>query len=211
MISLKDDGLWWPDNDVGCKPWTEAESWIPGYIADVCDQLNIKKSNIIHAGGNVGKYALSYAEYFDAVYVAEPESINYACLEKNCAPIDNIKYFNVAFGDVNSTCSIKTADISNCGLYKINNMDGAINMVTIDQLNISDVSVIHLDIEGFELPALKGAVETIKINKPLIAVEANDKSDEYGYGIQQIREFLHSLGYNIERSYASEVMFYYET
>ena len=211
MITLKDDGLWWPIDDTLCKDWTHTEGWIPQYISDSCDQLNIKKHVIIHAGGNVGVYALEYADQFETVVVAEPNPINFECLHNNCASTLNIKLMNVAFGNSNTECTMDTENISNCGLNRIVSFQpGNIKMIQIDDMALTNVSVIHLDVEGFELPALIGAVETIKTNKPLIAVEVNDKCEYYGYSITDIRQFLYQLGYNMERQYASEVMFYYE-
>lgn len=50
-----------------------------------------------------------------------------------------------------------------------------IPLVTIDQLGITDLSLIQLDIEGFERHALTGAETTIAAQRPVIVVE--DKAD----------------------------------
>ena len=46
-------------------------------------------------------------------------------------------------------------------------------VMTIDQFHIDDLSLIQLDVEGFELPVLQGAVDTIRAHEPVIVVEDN--------------------------------------
>ena len=69
-----------------------------------------------------------------------------------------------------------------------------IETVTIDSLNLLDVVLIKLDIEGMEYQALNGAVETIKHSQPLIAFEhhkTNRKAAE---------QLLKNIGYQIYTS-----------
>lgn len=55
--------------------------------------------------------------------------------------------------------------------------------VTIDSLNLDSCDVIHLDIEGYETNALRGAMKTIQKYKPLIVLETwdNDLMASIGY------------------------------
>lgn len=46
-------------------------------------------------------------------------------------------------------------------------------MLSIDQLAIGDLSIIQLDVEGYELPVLKGASCTIRAQQPVIVIEDN--------------------------------------
>ncbi len=73
--------------------------------------------------------------------------------------------------------------------------------------NIPNVSIIHLDIEGFELIALRGAQETIKKWKPMIAVEDLGNSENYGYSIDVLESFLNQFGYHEYLPYGSERMY----
>lgn len=61
-----------------------------------------------------------------------------------------------------------------------------IALVSIDQFAIADLSLIQLDVEGYELPILQGAVETIKKRRPVIVIE-DDRKNCAG--------FLGGLGY----------------
>jgi hypothetical protein len=50
--------------------------------------------------------------------------------------------------------------------------------ITLDSIKPKDVDLIHLDVEGHEYNALKGAVKTITKYKPLIVVEMTEKTDK---------------------------------
>jgi FkbM family methyltransferase len=61
-----------------------------------------------------------------------------------------------------------------------------ISLMSIDQLMIADLSLIQLDVEGYELPVLQGAIATIKSRQPVIVIEDNRKN---------CAGFLRQLGY----------------
>jgi FkbM family methyltransferase len=46
-------------------------------------------------------------------------------------------------------------------------------VMSIDQFHIDDLSLVQLDVEGFELPVLQGAVNTIRACEPVIVIEDN--------------------------------------
>jgi FkbM family methyltransferase len=75
--------------------------------------------------------------------------------------------------------------ISNAGdEYIKNNKDNlietSVDLNTLDYFNFENVSVIKLDVEGYELIVLEGSLNTIHKNKPVILIEIWEKSmNEY--------------------------------
>lgn len=67
----------------------------------------------------------------------------------------------------------------------------AIEKITIDALALPRVDFIKLDIEGMELEALKGAVETIARSQPIFLVESIKA------GRENLRAFLQQQGYKV--------------
>jgi FkbM family methyltransferase len=61
-----------------------------------------------------------------------------------------------------------------------------ITLLSIDQFAIEDLSLIQLDVEGYELPVLQGAVETIERQQPVIVIEDDRRN---------CSELLNELGY----------------
>jgi FkbM family methyltransferase len=59
-------------------------------------------------------------------------------------------------------------------------------VVTVDQFGIGDLALLQLDVEGFELPVLQGALETIRSCEPVIVLEDNRNN---------CAAFLADLGY----------------
>ena len=62
------------------------------------------------------------------------------------------------------------------------------------------VNLIKLDIQGYELPALKGAKETLKRYKPIIICELMDNKED-------VKKFLNNLGYEEIYSFKKDKIF----
>jgi FkbM family methyltransferase len=58
---------------------------------------------------------------------------------------------------------------------------------------------IKIDVEGFELPALKGAERTLRESKPVIICEINHVHGRFGTRVTDLVEMLASQGYKMHR------------
>ena len=67
-------------------------------------------------------------------------------------------------------------------------------MKTLDSFAFDSVDIIKIDAEGYELPVLQGAKETISRNRPWIQVEGNKSGERYGRTKVDIKNFLSDLG-----------------
>jgi FkbM family methyltransferase len=52
--------------------------------------------------------------------------------------------------------------------------------VTVDSLDLSDVRFVKVDVEGHELPALRGAEQTVRRDRPLLLVEVEERIQPIG-------------------------------
>lgn len=206
-ISKREDGLYWPDSDInGCYEWTNTEL----YTIDIVVETSVLRRSIIHAGGNVGSYALKFSNSFETVYVFEPNYENFKCLALNTAEKENIFPFRSALGNTPGQISMVNTNSDNCGTFQVKG-PGTIPLLTIDSLNLADVDCIHLDIEGYELPALMGAIQTIKRCKPLLVVEWLNHGENYGWTKEDMINFLVNLGYTRMKQIGSDMMFKHES
>ena len=73
-----------------------------------------------------------------------------------------------------------------------------VEIVTLDSFALSDVSFLKMDVEGHEVEALKGAVETLKRCRPTVMVEVKDRN------VEAVVAFFLDLGY--ERKTLAELI-----
>ena len=143
-----------------------------------------KKGTMLDVGGNIGIWAKPMAEHFEKVITFEPAPRNLEALKFNIAGISNIELIEKGVGENN----IKSAEFhdtfKNCGGIKIAELSGretgkendfTAEVISIDSLELNECDLIKIDVEGYEFPVLKGAIETIKRCKPWIIVEKNDE------------------------------------
>ena len=68
-----------------------------------------------------------------------------------------------------------------------------------ERCDVKGISLIKIDVEGFEMNVLKGATQTLKKNKPDLFVEVNDKFlHRQGDSARKLLELLQSFGYSIK-------------
>lgn len=74
---------------------------------------------------------------------------------------------------------------------------GDVPVRTLDSYGFTDVAVIKIDVENMELAVLRGAMETIQRERPVIYAEAWEKGDY----LETHRAFLEPLGYSYARRF----------
>ncbi len=149
------------------------------FVKYFCSKFN---GSIIHAGTFFGDMLPSFSKYVsNTIYAFEPVLENFVLskltVEKN--NLSNVIIYNSALSEKIENLRINTMDIGGVHRGGSSNIDtkGVIcGTMKIDSLKAQDIILIHLDIEGHELFALKGALETIKLCKPVIAIEDNTRN-----------------------------------
>ena len=181
----------WPVRDKTCwRFMTVLAPDLPHRIAKFVSH----RVTMIQAGGNCGVYVKQYAELFETVYTFEPDPTNFHCLQQNVQDA-HVHKVQACLGESPGHVGLYTQG-KNAGGYYINSSHGPLEMRTVDSLQLDSCNLIHLDIEGYELPALRGSVETIKRHHPVIALEYKDnQAQRYNYSLYQLEEFLSAMDY----------------
>jgi len=177
----------WPFSDKYTYNLIMAD-WMSGIQPYILNNPELKNGTVIQAGGNCGVYPLLLSEHFKRVYTFEPDMINFFCLVNN-TQMPNISKFNCALGDKPGNVKIVTRDEKNVGMNMVsetNEID--VPVVTIDSFDFQNVTLIQLDLEGYEPQALRGAINTIKKWKPHLILEC-------AANYEQVREVIEPLGY----------------
>ena len=182
----KERTMWWPYFDH--KPKNNWKMIKAGMGAiEVLLPLVPQKSVCVQAGGHLGYWPNRLAQVFKTVHTFEADPIVYQCLIRNLKG-ENIKSYSEALGS--SKCELLLRRGASAGGSKIwPEGDIKVKVVTIDSLNLTACDAIILDIEGYEIQALEGAIETIKKFSPILHLE---KLDHCALALDF---YIYSIGY----------------
>lgn len=191
------DGFFWPADDRSAR-----QVILRDRDADVANMLKHTPGRqlIVQAGANVGVYPIALAKHFEVVVTCEPDPTNCECLAKNLNAHDpelRVRSVRAAFGAAEGVCSPVVVSEGNCGAHRVDYAAGEVPVITIDSLKLEACDGLWLDLEGSELFALQGAVETIKRFGPTIRIE--DKGlDARFFNVPrgEVQTFLAGLGYS---------------
>jgi len=210
-------GIWWTKNDGDgvsetgagrdscCYDLTMNQPNEPANISAFVPNKRI----MVQAGGNVGFFTKQYADIFDLVYTFEPDPLLFYCLNRNVQQSNVIK-FQAAVGDVHRCIAMgRKAASNNAGSLNVVG-GGTIPMLLIDDLNLPGCDLIHLDVEGYEGFAVKGAMETIKKYKPVLSLEIAGWEARYGMTPQDIYSQIVEVGYKYVTSIDVNAIFIHD-
>jgi len=192
---------------------------ITGGFSDNIQQYAIslikdKNKNILDIGANLGTFTIPIAKYINSgmVYSFEVQKIIFIQLCSNiflnkltnvypihglvCDKIIN-KFSNIILPDYKNN--------NNLGGYTvldqksdINSIEEKVRNIVIDDLNINNIGLIKIDIEGSEIYALKGMENTLKNNNyPPIIFECWNADFFKDKKIELFEYITNKLNYNI--------------
>lgn len=135
----------------------------------------------IDIGAHVGFYTIGLAPRFDAVIAYEPSHAQHAWLAHNVRlnGFAHVEVNEVALGDEVGTATLHVLSYEgglNSLAPDVASRYQAIDqyevpVVVLDDRELTDVDLLKVDVEGYELPVLRGAARTIAASRPLILLE----------------------------------------
>lgn len=148
----------------------------------------------LDVGAHIGDYSSAMAGIFQHVTAFEPSPRSFELLKANTACYQNVTIHPNALGNKTGTVMFTTAGKS-LSHRVADDGDTEVIMTSIDDAGMwYGCDFIKIDVEGYELEVLWGAVSLIKRTHPLVMIE---ESFDPTYGAS---EFLKTLGYKqVER------------
>jgi FkbM family methyltransferase len=147
------------------------------------------KRTFVDVGANVGIWSYPMIGKFQKVISYEPSRQNIECLIANVG--DGIELRTKAVANFVGEADFHQAG-KNCGDGKLCRPGipsmYTVPVVTLDSENLETVDLIKIDVQGWELEVLQGAINLIKSQNPWVIFEVNQDIDV-------CCELMESLGY----------------
>jgi len=148
-------------------------------------------------GSNIGQWTRPLAKRFQSVVCFEPNPNFRECFEKNIQEKNVLLW---PYGLSNKEHKAKQ-DFNSTVLHE---EDGDIDCRTLDSFGLTNIDFVKIDVDGFEIPLLNGARETLSKNDPVINIEM--KRDKRIDVVVKCESILKDLGYKfIKRTKSDEV------
>lgn len=149
----------------------------------------------IDGGAHIGTWAVHMATRFGRVIAFEPAADTFRCLVWHVRDKPNVLARMQALGERPGRAAVLD-DVTRKGntgaRFLTNGAD--VEVVRIDDLGIEDLDFLKLDVEGYELFALRGAERTLKVCRPVVCIEEKRFAGRFGAADGAASEFLRSLG-----------------
>ena len=178
--------------------------WEP-HFASFLSAINIVGTTAIDIGANIGCNTVHLARAVGptgTVVAFEPQRIPFQqlCGSVILSGYPNVVAYQLAVGDKAQVIELEPVDFFathvNVGNAGIGVGGETATMVTLDSLNVANVSLIKLDIQGAEVIALRGARGTIEREQPLIFLEIEEPQlRDRGTTPAELIGLVFSLGY----------------
>ena len=216
MRTEKINGFWVPTVDIHVEKWKSGDPFSQNKCLNTfisyCESQNKKFKRVLDVGAWAGTWSYAMQKFCKSIIAFEPDGINFECLHKNLAPFNHITCNQNAIGEKNGRVSLTEDNFTQA--KRIENKQGNIQMFTIDYYNYSDVELIKIDVEGYEMRVLEGAYKTITYNDEnqsnvkFIMVELNNNTKKYGSNNIQVEKYIESLGFRTLISIWPDKVFY---
>jgi FkbM family methyltransferase len=166
-------------------------------------QLCRRDANAVDVGGNTGLYAFYLSRLVKVVHVFEPNPICLGQLAK--VHRKNMVIHEVALSDHRGEATMRFVP-GNEGVGTIepaNRLDKnpgikeaverGVKVCPLDDLNLSDISFMKIDVEGHEPSVIRGATQLIETQKPVLLIEIEQRHNTTAYG--EVEDLLKTDGY----------------
>lgn len=209
IISRKKYKEYWESRIAGCVYNPSLYSEQPYWGNDIVPYLPYNGTIVL--GGAYNGLHIDRAQKYNFMSKAllfEPNPTWSTYLEKKYSNVSKIRVIPKALYNSNREIAF---DVSNELGAKIctngNSNCCTVKTIRLDDFNLNDVAIIALDIEGTELQAIEGAINTIKLCRPILSICAYHKISDY----VDIPQYIQRLGLNYDLYFRQHSCYYEES
>ncbi len=180
-------------------------------LNNLIKKYNMTITGVSHFGAHVGQEVSTYKELnIKNIHLFEPQKKIFKDLEKKFSNDHDVSLYNIGLGSENKITNInlspgndgQSASILDPEKHKAFYPDiefygkEEIELRVYDDLSIEGVNFFNIDIQGYELYALEGSIETLKKDIEYIFIEVSRKELYEGSAlVKDLDEFLEKLNF----------------
>jgi len=195
---MKQSGLMWirdEDSFIGAYFDASGDKFEVDHLDAAISHCKTKRT-ALDIGAHYGSWSRHMSHQFNKVIAFEPVAATFECCRKNLEGFDNVTLIKQVVGDRRGFATVGRGKIyAHPGTETVVNVHGDTAMIRVDDLHLSDLDLIKIDVEGFELHVLHGAEDTLRRCKPVVIFEENIRGPiEHNVQNGECALFLESLG-----------------
>lgn len=187
------NGIWLPDREEHLVPELVAGTWFAGASTvqfrkfAACFPHIRQFRHAVDIGANAGIWTRVLRRCFSVVTCFEPNPECHEAFWLNNPWREmpegggQVVFYDAALGNEPGTMRLNTKLRSTAFTRLDPDGDTEVDVRTLDSYKLDEVDFIKIDVEGFEHPVVRGAVETIRKWRPLLIVEQKpDNAERHG-------------------------------
>jgi FkbM family methyltransferase len=176
-------------------------SWVEPEIAFLKDVVPRNRISV-DVGANIGAYTRQLAVLTPTVHAFEPTPDAVVLLRASSGP--NVIIHECALSDyigegvmhvpVSANGERHTPLASLVAHGARNSGDHvSISVRTLDSFSLQNVGFVKIDVEGHELPVLRGGIQTVRRDRPTLLIECEERHNPGG--IEHLKQYFNNLNY----------------
>jgi FkbM family methyltransferase len=146
-------------------------------------------------GSNIGQWTRPLAKRFHSVICFEPNPNFRDCFKRNITETNVILWPHALSNKAHTASQGFNSTMLRQG-------DGDVECRTLDSFALTNVDFVKIDVDGFEVPLLEGARETLTRNNAVVNIEM--KRDKRMDTVKRAEAILRDLGYRYEKRTKSD-------
>jgi FkbM family methyltransferase len=154
---------------------------------------------VVDGGAFIGDHTVAFSDAVGEngyVWAFEPNPEAFDCLIFNTKTRPNVTIIPAALGADRSCVKLVHLPLNGGATYVVPSVDG-IDVVPLDAFVFDRLDFLKLDLEGFELQALRGADATITQHHPIMVIESGIQLKRYGDSHDDLVDWLNAHGYDV--------------
>jgi FkbM family methyltransferase len=188
-------------NDYLQKFWLRGTFYELGMLQFIEDRWNerakTEELTFVDVGACIGNHTIFFAKVMGAyVYAFEPVPANMNLLMHNATinkVISNVMPVELGAGSSGCHVPFKYDSSGNSGMGKVaSDGEAVVGIIPVDDVisHSHEVDILKIDVEGYNIPVLEGARQTIERNHPEIYIECQTPAE-----LQEVEGLLLPMGY----------------